>query len=111
MGAEKENTHPDDDRKVRKGLALIRKASIPSRLANLSFVERSEPEQSKPDSATTIRRPSPARSNTDLRTRSVRTLVGTKAVRDRTSIRVVLTGTGKEPGDIGDNRGRSRGTE
>ena len=39
---------------------------------------------------TIIRRPFPARSNTDLKTRSIRTPEGTKAAKDRTWIRAVL---------------------
>jgi hypothetical protein len=36
MGAEKENTHRERRPEGKEGRALIRKASIPSRLANLS---------------------------------------------------------------------------
>jgi len=59
---------------------------------------------------TTIRRPCPARSNTDRRIGSLTRAVGTQAVRTERGFASSCR-TGKEPGDIGDSRGRSRGAE
>ena len=92
MGAEKRT--PIRETTGRQGGAGSQEGKHSVQAGN-SASRASEPEQSKPNLSTTIRRPSPARSNTDLRTRSVRTLVGTKAVRDRTSIRVVLLAPGR----------------
>jgi hypothetical protein len=95
MTAEKQNTIPRDGRKARKGRARIRKASTPFRLVNLSVESTLSLRRASQLRRTTIRRPCPARSNTDPRIGSIRMLVGTKAVRDRTWIRVVLLAPGR----------------
>ena len=109
MGAEKRTPIASDDRKARRGQALIRKASIPSRLATSQRREHSEPEQSKPNSVNDHQKTVSGKKQHGPDDKVGQDAGGNEGSKGQNVDSRRSTGTGKEPGDIGDNRGRSRG--
>ena len=108
MGAEKENTHPERRPEGKEGAGSHQEGKHSVQTGHTQRREHSEPEQSKPtvnDHQKTV---------SGKKQHGPEGKVGAKAGRKEGSKGQNVdsrraTGTGKEPGDIGDNRGRSRG--
>ena len=95
MDAEKENTHPERRPEGKEGPGSHQEGQHSVQAGHPWRREHSEPEQSKPNSINDHQKTVSGKKQHGPGTRSVRTLVGMKAVRDRMWIRVVLLGLGK----------------
>jgi hypothetical protein len=102
---------PRDGRKARKGQDLIRKVGTLFRLVDLSVESSLSQRKANRIPRTTTRRPFPARNDTDLRTRVRHDAGGNEGSKGQNVDSRRSTGTGKEPRDTGDYRGRSRTRE
>ena len=92
MGAEKQNTEPNRRPEGKEGAG-------------------SEPEKGKPSSANDHQKTVSGKKQHGPQDRVGHDAGGNEGSKGQNTDSRRSVGTGKEPGDIGDNRGRSRGTE
>ena len=111
MGADKENTQPERRPEGKKGAGSHQEGKNPVQAGQSQRREHSEPEQSKPNSVNDHQKTVSGKKQHGPEDKVGADAGGNEGSKGQNMDWRRSTGTGKEPGDIGDNRGRSRGTE
>jgi hypothetical protein len=109
MGAGNENMHPDRRPEGKEGAGSHQEGRHSVQAGQTQRRERSEPEQSKPDSD--HQKTVSGKKQHGPEDKVSADAGGNEGSKGQNVDSRRSTGTGREPGDIGDNRGRSRGAE
>jgi hypothetical protein len=107
MGAEKENTPPERRPEGKEGAGSHQEGKHSVQAGR----QQSEPEHSKPNSVNDHQKTVSGKKQHGPEDKVGQDAGGNEGSKGQNVDSRRSTGTGKEPGDIGDNRGRSRAAE
>ena len=111
MGAEKENTHLERRPEGKEGAGSHQEGKHSIQAGQSQRREDSEPEQSEPNFVNDHQKTVSGKKQHGPDDKVDQDAGGNEGSKGQNVDARRSTGTGKEPGDIGDNRGRSRGAE
>jgi hypothetical protein len=111
MGAENENTHRERRPEGKEGAGSHQEGKHSVQAGQTQRREHSEPEQSKPNSVNDHQKTVSGKKQHGPEDKVGTDAGGNEGSKGQNVDSRRSTGTGKERGDIGDNRGRSRGAE
>ena len=111
MGADKENTQPERRPEGKEGAGSHQEGKNPVQAGQSRRREHSEPEKNRPDSANDHQKTVSGKKQHGPKESIDRDAGGNEGSKGQNVDARRSTGTGKEPGDIGDYRGRSRASE
>jgi hypothetical protein len=107
----KQNTEPNRRPEGKEGAGSHQEGRHSIQTGHSQRRERSEPEKGKPSSANDHQKTVSGKKQHGPQDRVGHDAGGNEGSKGQNTDSRRSVGTGKEPGDIGDNRGRSRGTE
>jgi len=111
MGAEQENTHRERRSEGKEGAGSHQEGKHSIQAGQSQRREHSEPEQGKPNAVNDHQKTVSGKKQHGPDDKVDQDAVGNEGSKGQNVDARRSTGTGKEPGDSGDNRGRSRGAE
>ena len=111
MGADKENTQPDRRPEGKEGAGSHQEGKRSVQPGQSQRRERSEPERNKPNSASDHQKTVSGKKQHGPDENVGHDAGGNEGSKGQNIDARRSTGTGREPGDIGDDRGRSRARE
>lgn len=111
MGAEKQNTHPERQPEGKEGDGSHQEGKHSVQAGHAQRREHSEPEQSKPNSDHAHQKTVSGKKQHGPEDKVGQDAGGNEGSKGQNVDSRRSTGTGKESGDIGDYRGRSRAAE
>ena len=111
MPADQENTQPERRPEGKEGAGSHQEGKHSVQAGQSQRRERSEPEKTKPDSTNDHQKTVSGKKQHGPEDKVGHDAGGNKGSKGQNVDARRSTGTGKEPGDIGDYRGRSRATE
>src|SRR5688572_7298745 len=111
MGAEKDNTHPERRPEGKEGAGSHQEGKHSVQARPTQRREHSEPEQSKPNSVNEHQKTVSGKKQHGPEDKVGADARGNEGSKGQNVDSRRSTGTGTEPGDIGDTRGRSRAAE
>ena len=108
MGANKKNAHPERRPEGKEGTGSHQEGKNSVQAGQSQRRERSEPEKNKPDSTNDHQKTVSGKKQHGPEDKVGHDAGGNEGSKGQNMDARRSTGTGKEPGDIGDYRGRSR---
>jgi hypothetical protein len=111
MGAQKENVHPERRPEGKEGAGSHQEGTHSVQGGHTQRREHPEAEQSKPNSGNDHQKTVSGKKQHGPPDKIGQDAGGNEGSKGQNVDSRRSAGTGKEPGDIGDDRGRSRGTE
>jgi len=111
MAADKGNTQPERRPEGKEGAGAHQEGRNSIQAGQTQRREQSEPEKNKPDSVNDHQKTVSGKKQHGPEDKVGQDAGGNESSKGQNVDPRRSTGTGKEPGDIGDDRGRSRGSE